>query len=56
MSHEFHFLDDVTTADLAFNAVGDSMQDLFQMEIPPPYCSTGCPIWCTGRILRIQPV
>src|SRR6478752_2982421 len=30
MSHEFHFLDDVATADLAFDAVGDSLQDLFQ--------------------------
>ncbi len=30
MSHEFHFLDDVATADLAFDAVGDSLQELFQ--------------------------
>ncbi len=30
MSHAFHFLDDVATADLAFDASGDSLQDLFQ--------------------------
>ncbi len=30
MSHSFHFLDDIATADLAFEAVGDSLQDLFQ--------------------------
>jgi SHS2 domain-containing protein len=30
MSHGFHFLDDVATADLAFDASGDSLQELFQ--------------------------
>ncbi|MDK2745206.1 MAG: archease [Nitrospira sp.] len=30
MSHSFHFLDDVATADLAFDASGDSLQELFQ--------------------------
>ena len=30
MSHSFHFLDDIATADLAFDAAGDSLQDLFQ--------------------------
>lgn len=30
MSHTFHFLDEIATADLAFEAVGDSLQDLFQ--------------------------
>lgn len=30
MSHAFHFLDDVATADLAFDASGDSLQELFQ--------------------------
>jgi SHS2 domain-containing protein len=30
MSHTFHFLDDVATADLAFDASGDSPQELFQ--------------------------
>ena len=30
MSHAFHFLDDVATADLAFDAFGDSLQELFQ--------------------------
>jgi SHS2 domain-containing protein len=30
MSHVFHFLDDVATADLAFDAFGDSLQELFQ--------------------------
>lgn len=30
MSHSFHFLDDIATADLAFEAAGDSLQDLFQ--------------------------
>ncbi|MBH0203240.1 MAG: archease [Nitrospira sp.] len=29
MSHAFHFLDDVATADLAFDASGDSLQALF---------------------------
>lgn len=29
MSHAFHFLDDVATADLAFDASGDSLQELF---------------------------
>jgi SHS2 domain-containing protein len=29
MSHSFHFLDDIATADLAFDASGDSLQDLF---------------------------
>ena len=30
MSHAFHFLDDIATADLAFDAFGDSLQELFQ--------------------------
>ena len=30
MSASFHFLDDVATADLAFDASGDSLQELFQ--------------------------
>lgn len=30
MPHSFHFLDDIATADLAFEVVGDSLQDLFQ--------------------------
>lgn len=30
MSHAFHFLDDVATADLAFDASGDSLQEVFQ--------------------------
>lgn len=30
MSHAFHFLDDVATADLAFDASGGSLQELFQ--------------------------
>ncbi len=30
MSHAFHFLDDVATADLAFDASGDSLEELFQ--------------------------
>ena len=30
MSHTFHFLDDIATADLAFDAFGDSLQELFQ--------------------------
>lgn|SRR5574337_199705 len=30
MSHAFHFLDDVATADLAFEASGNSLQELFQ--------------------------
>ncbi len=30
MGHSFHFLDDVATADLAFDAVGDSLEDLFR--------------------------
>jgi SHS2 domain-containing protein len=30
MSHGFRFLDDVATADLAFDASGDSLQELFQ--------------------------
>jgi len=30
MSHSFHFLDDVATADLAFDASGDSLQELFR--------------------------
>ncbi|BFU91827.1 MAG: archease [Nitrospira sp.] len=30
MSHAFHFLDDIATADLAFDASGDSLQELFQ--------------------------
>ena len=30
MSHAFHFLDDVATADLAFDASGDSLQELFR--------------------------
>jgi SHS2 domain-containing protein len=30
MSHSFHFLDDIATADLAFDASGDSLQELFQ--------------------------
>ncbi len=30
MSHTFHFLDDIATADLAFDASGDSPQELFQ--------------------------
>lgn len=30
MSHAFHFLDDVATADLAFDAFGDSLQELFE--------------------------
>jgi len=30
MSYTFHFLDDIATADLAFDAVGDSLEDLFQ--------------------------
>lgn len=30
MPHSFHFLDDVATADLAFDAFGDSLQELFQ--------------------------
>jgi SHS2 domain-containing protein len=29
MSHAFHFLDDVAIADLAFDASGDSLQELF---------------------------
>lgn len=30
MAHTFRFLDEIATADLAFEAVGDSLQDLFQ--------------------------
>ncbi len=30
MSSSFHFLDDVATADLAFDASGDSLQEVFQ--------------------------
>lgn len=30
MSHAFHYLDDVAIADLAFDASGDSLQELFQ--------------------------
>ena len=30
MSHSFHFLDDVATADLAFEVEGDSLEALFQ--------------------------
>ncbi len=30
MSHSFHFLDDVAIADLAFDASGDSLQELFE--------------------------
>lgn len=30
MSHAFHFLDDIATADLAFDASADSLQELFQ--------------------------
>jgi len=30
MSYTFHFLDDIATADLAFDADGDSLHDLFQ--------------------------
>lgn len=30
MSSSFHFLDDVATADLAFDAFGDSLQEVFQ--------------------------
>lgn len=30
MSHAFHFRDDIATADLAFDASGDSLQELFQ--------------------------
>lgn len=30
MPHSFQFLDDVATADLAFDASGDSLQELFQ--------------------------
>ncbi len=30
MSHAFHFLDDIATADLAFDASGDSLQEVFQ--------------------------
>jgi SHS2 domain-containing protein len=30
MPYQFHFLDDVAKADLAFDAVGDSLHDLFQ--------------------------
>ena len=30
MAHTFHFLDEIATADLAFEVVGDSLQDLFQ--------------------------
>ncbi len=30
MSHAFHFLDDVAIADLAFEASGNSLQELFQ--------------------------
>jgi SHS2 domain-containing protein len=30
MPHAFHFLADVATADLAFDASGDSLQELFQ--------------------------
>jgi SHS2 domain-containing protein len=30
MPHGFHFLDDVATADLAFDASGNSLQELFQ--------------------------
>ena len=29
MSHAFHFLDNVATADLAFDAFGDSLEELF---------------------------
>jgi len=29
MAHSLHFLDDIATADLAFDASGDSLQDLF---------------------------
>ncbi len=29
MSQSFHFLDDIATADLAFDASGDSLQELF---------------------------
>jgi SHS2 domain-containing protein len=29
MSHSFRFLDDIATADLAFDASGDSLQELF---------------------------
>jgi SHS2 domain-containing protein len=30
MPHSFQFLDDIATADLAFDASGDSLQELFQ--------------------------
>ena len=30
MAYTFHFLDEIATADLAFEAVGDSLQALFQ--------------------------
>jgi hypothetical protein len=30
MAHTFEFLDDIATADLAFDAAGDSLQELFQ--------------------------
>ncbi|OQW34713.1 MAG: hypothetical protein A4E19_17490 [Nitrospira sp. SG-bin1] len=30
MSYAYQFLDEIATADLAFDAVGDSLQDLFQ--------------------------
>ena len=30
MPHSFHFLDDDATADMAFDAFGDSLQELFQ--------------------------
>lgn len=39
MSHEFHFLDDVATADLAFDAVGDSLQDPFTSSEGQDYFS-----------------
>ena len=29
MAHSFHFLDDIATADLAFDVSGDSLQELF---------------------------
>ncbi len=30
MSYTFHFLEDIATADLAFDATGDSLQEVFQ--------------------------
>ncbi len=30
MAHAFHFLDDVALADIAFDAVGDSLEELFR--------------------------